>query len=42
MDREKIEKYITMDSTVREDKESKHPLREIIFVSTYQHISCEY
>lgn len=40
MDREKIEKYITMDSTVREGKESKHPFREIIlFLRTYQHIS---
>lgn len=39
MDREKIEKYITMDSTVREGTESKHPFREIIFLKTYQHIS---
>lgn len=39
MDREKIEKYITMDSTVREGKESKHPFREITFLKTYQHTS---
>lgn len=36
MDREKIEKYITMDSRAREDKESNSNFREIIFLKTYK------